>query len=197
MNYPLKIQFKTIALAPQIFLTDANKQPVAYIRQKIFRFREHVEVFTDKKKSGILANINADKVIDWSARYTFTDADGNLIGSMGRKGTKSLWKATYTVFKPSSEEVIYTIQEENPFAKVFDTLLGEIPVISYLTALLFQPRYAATLHSSGHKVMRLTKKAAFFEGRFQLDKLEDIASEDELSLLLSFQMLTLLERARG
>jgi len=45
--------------------------------------------------------------------------------------------------------------------------------------------------------MRLTKQAAFFEGRFQIDKLTDLTPREELNLFLSFLMLVLLERRRG
>ena len=45
--------------------------------------------------------------------------------------------------------------------------------------------------------MRLTKQAAFFEGRFRIDKLTDLTPREELNLFLSFLMLVLLERRRG
>lgn len=199
MEYPLQIRFKTIALAPQITITDANKQTLAFIRQKIFRFREHVEVYTDKKRSTLLADIKTNKVIDWSARYTFTAPEGNELGSVGRKGMRSLWKATYTIFEAGgTNEVKFLIEEENPLAKIFDSLLGEIPILGFLSAVLFQPKYIATRVTDGEKVMRLSKKAAFFEGRFTIDKLEEsLTSTEELNLMLGFQMITLLERTRG
>ena len=198
MQYPLNIRFKTLALAPQVTITDADKNVIAFIRQKFFKFREHVEVFTDKSRSSLLADIKTNKIIDWSARYTFTDDQGNELGAVGRKGMRSLWKATYCVFEAGgTQEVKFHIEEENPLAKIFDSLLGEIPVLGFLTAVLFQPRYVATREGSNEKVMRLTKKAAFFEGRFTIDKLRDLTSTEELNLMLSLQMLTLLERARG
>lgn len=198
MKYPLDIRFKTLAFAPQVTVKDADNNVLAFIRQKFFKFREHVEVYSDKKRISKLADIKTDKILDWSARYTFRDPEGNEIGAMGRKGMRSLWKATYTVFEAGgTNEVKFTIEEENPFAKIFDSLLGEIPVLGFLTAVLFQPKYVASRAGSGEKVMRLTKKAAFFEGRFSIDKIGNLTSTEEINLMLSFQMLTLLERARG
>jgi len=190
MQYPLRIKFKILAFAPQIFLEDAQGNSIAYIRQKIFKFREHVQVYTAKDRKQLLA-------IDWSARYTFSDDSGAELGSIGRKGIRSLWKATYTVFEANTDEVKFVIEEENPFAKIFDSLLGEIPVLGLLSTLLFQPKYLVKRSGNNETVMRLTKKAAFFEGRFQLDKLSEITAQEELNLMLSLQMLTLLERARG
>lgn len=198
MQYPLHIRFKIIALAPQTIITDDNKQTVAYIRQKLFKFREHIEVFTDKSRSGLLANIRTNKIIDWSARYTFTDAEGNELGAVGRQGMRSLWKATYSVFEAGGTgEEKFKIEEENPIAKVLDSLIGQIPVIGFVSAFLFQPKYRATRLETGEEVMRLSKKPAFFEGRFQMDKLTDLTPAEELNLMLSFQMLSLLERGRG
>ncbi len=197
MQYPLRIKFKILAFAPQIFLEDAQGNSIAYIRQKIFKFREHVQVYTAKDRKQLLANIKTDKIIDWSARYTFFDDSGVELGSIGRKGMKSLWKATYTVFEANTDEVKFIIEEENPFAKIFDSLLGEIPVLGLLSTVLFQPKYLVKRSGNNETVMRLTKKAAFFEGRFQLDKLSEITAQEELNLMLSLQMLTLLERARG
>lgn len=168
MQYPLNIKFKIIALAPQIFISDDNNNTLAYTRQKLFKFREHIEVFTDKSKSTLLANIRTNKIIDWSARYSFTDQKGNNIGAVGREGMRSIWKASYKVFEAgNSDEIKFSIEEENPLAKIFDSLLGEIPILSFLTAILFQPKYVATREGSGEKVMRLSKKAAFLRGVFR------------------------------
>jgi len=46
--------------------------------------------------------------------------------------------------------------------------------------------------------MRLTKQPAMWEGRFIMEKLDDsLTSEEELSLMLSYLMLVMLERSRG
>lgn len=45
--------------------------------------------------------------------------------------------------------------------------------------------------------MRLTKQPAFFEGRFQIDRLGELSPREELNLILGFLMLVLLERSRG
>ena len=197
MQYPLNLRFKVLAMAPQVFLQDAQGKSIAYIRQKMFKFREHVEVYSSQDRQHLMANIKADKVIDWSARYTFSDQSGQELGSMGRKGMRSLWKATYTVFGVGTNEVKFTIEEENPFAKIFDGLLGEVPVIGLLSTVLFQPKYLVTREGSGDKVLRLQKKPALFETRFEINKLSELTAQEELNLCLSLQMLTLLERSRG
>ena len=196
VQYPLQLSFKILALASQATVTDAAGNTVLYTRQKMFKFREHVEIFTDKSRATRLADIHADKVIDWSARYSSTDAAGQPIGSVGRKGWRSIWRAHYETFNPGDNVSDFSIREENPGAKVMDSILGGIPVLGLLTGFLFHPKYLAT-RTSGQPVMRLTKQAAFFEGRFQIEKLGDLSPREELNLILSFMMLVLLERKRG
>ncbi|GAA5480898.1 hypothetical protein [Haloferula sargassicola] len=196
IQYPLTLSFKILALASQATVTDATGRTVLYTKQKMFKFREHVEIFTDSTRSTLLAEIKANKVIDWSARYFSTDAHGQPIGSVGRRGWRSIWKAHYEAFNPGDDTPDFSIREENPWSKVFDSILGEIPLVGILSGYLFHPRYTAA-RSNGGPAMRLTKKPAFWEGRFQIEKLGDLSPREELNLVLSFLMLVLLERRRG
>lgn len=196
MNYPLSFRFKLLAFSPQIYVTDAAGNEVLYVKQKLFRLREKVEVHTDSSRRQLLCTIEADRIIDWSARYTFRDASGRELGAVGRRGMRSLWSAHYDVFAPGSSEPLFAIREENPVAKLLDGFIGELPVIGILTAFLFHPKYLAS-RADGTPVMRLTKQAAFFEGRFKLEKLADAAEGEEMAVILSFLMMNLLERRRG
>ena len=196
LQYPLKLSFKILALASQATLTDASGRTILYTRQKLLKFKEHVEIFTDKSKTTRLADIRTNKIIDWSARYFFTDAANGEIGSVGRKGWRSIWRAHYNAFNPGDTEPDFTIREENAGAKVMDSILGEIPILGALTGYMFHPRYLCT-RTSGDEMMRMEKKPAFFEGKFELLKLGQMTPREEMTLLLSYLMMVLLERKRG
>lgn len=196
LQYPLTLSFKILAFASQATVTDATGKTVLYTRQKILKFKEHVEIWTDSSQSTRLADIRANKVIDWSARYQFTDSSSSPVGSVGRRGWRSLWKAHYEVFNPGDDSVDFSIHEENGWIKVADSILGEIPILGMFCGYFFHPSYLAS-RSGGVPAMRMTKKPAFWEGRFQIDRLSDLAPREELNLLLSFLMLVLLERRRG
>lgn len=197
MNYPISFRFKLLALAPQIYVTDASGQPLCYVKQKLFRFREKVEVFTDDTRQTLLATIEADRIIDWSARYTFRSPSGQVLGAMGRRGLKSLWRAHYDVFAPGAQTSTFSIQEANPFVKMLDGIVGGIPVLGVFTGYMLHPSYIATRGEAGASVMRLTKQPAFFEGRFGLTQEGPADDGEQLALLLSFLMMNLLERQRG
>lgn len=196
-QYPLNVSFKILAFAPQLTITDATGRSLIYVKQKLFKFKEKVEIFSDQSKTTKLGTIQANKIIDWSARYFFESANGKAIGSVGRKGMRSLWKASYETFNPGDDTPDYKISEENPLAKIMDGIVGELPVVGFLSSYLFHPKYSAVQHVDGETTMRLTKQPALWEGKFQLEKFKDLTPQQELNLLLSFIMLLLLERGRG
>jgi hypothetical protein len=196
LQYPLTLSFKILALASQATVTDASGRTILYTKQKLLKFKEHVEIWTDKTQGTRLAEIKANKVIDWSARYLFTDANGAPIGSVGRRGWRSLWKAHYEAFNPGDDRPDFSIQEENAWIKVLDGFLGELPIIGMFTGYFLHPCYLAN-RSDGSLAMSITKQPAFWEGRFQIEKSADLTPREELNLFLSFLMLILLERRRG
>jgi hypothetical protein len=196
MNFPLSLSFKFFALSPQIFVNDAAGGPVCYVKQKLFRLREKIELFRDSSQSQQVATIEADRIIDWSAKYTFKDAQGNVLGAVGRRGMKSIWRAHYEVFPPTGGAAAFTLREENPMAKILDSFLGEIPVVGMFTGYFIHPKYLAT-RADGTPVMRLTKQASFLERRFTVELLGPAEEGEQAALVMSYLMMILLERARG
>lgn len=194
MNYPLQVSFKLMAIAQQLSITDATGNLIFYVKQKAFKLKEAVTVFADKEQTRALYTINADKVLDFSARYHFTDSSGSTVGSVKRQGMKSIWKARYDIL--DGENSLMTIAEENPWSKVFDSLLGQVPIVGIFTGYLFHPAYRVT-HTNGTVLMRLVKQPAFFEGKFVIEKHVDMPPIEETRALLSLIMMILLERRRG
>lgn len=195
MNYPLNLSFKILAIAQQISVTDAPGNQVFYVKQKAFKLKEAVTVFADVAQTQPLYTINADRILDISARYTIADTQGAPIGAVKRRGLKSLWKSNFDIFA-SGETPEMSIKEENPWVKVLDALIGEIPFVGMFTGYLFHPAYLVS-RPDGTVVMRLEKQPAFFEGKFTLEKQADLTPDEETRALLSLLMMVLLERSRG
>lgn len=194
LQYPLNLSFKIVALAPQFSIKDANGNLVAYVKQKLFKLKEAVTVFADEKQTQPLFTLNADRILDFSARYHFADAQGAPLGSVKRHGMKSIWKAQYDVM--DGETVVMSIQEENPWIKVIDAWFTEIPVIGMFSGYVFHPAYVVS-RLDGTVVMRMEKKPAFFEGKFAIEKKATLGETEEKRVLLGLIMLLLLERTRG
>ena len=193
MNFPLDLSFKMVALNPQVKVSDASGRVVLYTKQKAFKLKEAVTVFADVEQTRPLYTINADRVLDFNARYNIADTAGRPLGAVARKGRKSLWRAQYEVMDGGQP---MTIQEENGWVKVGDALFGEIPLLGIFSGYLFNPSYLLT-NAAGAPLMRLSKQPAFMEGRFRVERLAEMSEQDETRAVLSFLMMVLLERRRG
>lgn len=194
MDYPLRLSFKILAIARQLSVVDSTGRLIFYVKQKAFKLKEAVNIFADEAQTQPLYTMGADRVIDFSARYHFRDQAGNVLGSVKRQGMKSFWRSRYDIM--SGEQVVMTIQEVNPWSKVFDSLFGEIPILGIFTGYLFHPAYDV-LRTNGQPILRLVKEPAFLEGKFRVDKLAEMHQMEEMLGILSLLMMVLIERSRG
>ncbi len=195
MNFPLDLTFKVWSLAQEIRVADSSGTLVAYVKQKAFRLKEDISVYADASQSRLLYTIKADRVIDFSARYHFADASGVPIGSIHRQGMRSLWKASY-VISDETGRTVFTVSEANPWVKVFDALLGEIPVLGMFTGYLFHPAYHLTT-ADGSVSLTLEKQPSMIGRRFVVRENRDVPVDDEVRGLLGMLLVVLLERNRG
>lgn len=194
MNYPLQVSFKILAIAQQLSVIEPNGNLVFYVKQKAFKLKEAVTVFADQEQTQPLYTINASKILDFSASYQFADRTGAALGSVRRRGMKSLWKAHYDIY--DGETPVMTINEESAWTKVFDSLLGEVPLLGMFSGYFFHPAYLVK-RPDETVVMRMQKQPAFFEGKFIIEKHAEMNEREELRAVLSLIMMVLLERRRG
>lgn len=196
LNYPLDFKFKISTLSSDFNITDKNGNYVAYVRQKMFKLKEDVIVFNDESKSKELFRIQANKWIDFNASYAIKSVEtGKNYGRLARKGMKSLWKAKYDILDENDLSK-YSITEDNGWIKVFDSMVGEIPVIGMFTGYFLNPSYSVK-DENGQVIFRLKKMPSLIGRRFQLDRLVDVPDEEESLIILSYLMMVLLERSRG
>lgn len=195
LNFPIQLTFNIGTLSNDFTARDVDSRTVAFVKQKLFKLKEDISIYADESKAELLFNIKADRWIDFSAAYSITHADGSELGKIARKGWRSLWKAKYLLIDQHQKEQ-FTIEEENGWVKVWDNLLGEIPIIGLLTGYFFNPSYAV-MNLDGEKVARLKKQASFFGRKFEITKLTDMDNDDDERVMVGLMMMVLLERRRG
>ena len=195
MNFPLRLTFKLLAVAPQITVTEASGSLLLLVRQKAFKLKESVKVFADEQQSRLLATIEADRVIDWSASYHIRSADGRDLGVVRREGMRSLWRAHYELV--AGDGRVMTLREENPWTKLADGIFGQIPIIGLFAGYVFHPAYLVEDRGSGTRLFRLVKRPALFEGIYDMERAGAADNATEMTALLGMVMMLLLERTRG
>ena len=196
LNYPLDFKFKITTLSSDFNITDRHGNYVAYVREKMFKLKEDVIVFNDESKSQELFRIKADRWLDFNASYSMTDLSTHKnFGRLARKGMRSIWKTQYDIID-GNEKIKFQINEDNAWIKIWDSFVGEIPIIGIFTGYFLNPSYTVK-DASGKEYFKLKKMPSLIGRRFQLDRLIDIDDEDESLIILSFLMMVLLERERG
>lgn len=168
MNYPIQLRFKKITLTNEMRVIDGTGQDIAYVRQKLLKFKEEVVVFSDRTKTKELFKIKADKVIDWSPTYTVYDPSDKPLASTKRSGAKSLWNATYEL--TVGDKAIGILKERNPWVKFLDAILGEIPLIGLVIGYFINPTYDLAA-PDGKIIANLVKRPAFFEGFYLIENI--------------------------
>ncbi|WP_192822994.1 hypothetical protein [Rufibacter sp. LB8] len=194
-DFPLDFQFKVTTLANDFTVKNAGGLTVCYVRQKMFKLVEEVNVFTDESQSDLLYTIKANKWIDFSAAYVFRDAAGQEVGRVARKGWASMWKAHYEVYDQHQQQD-FTIREGNVWIRLGDALLSEIPVVNLLTGYFFNPSYTVT-RPDGTRIATLKKQKSFFGRKFTVTQESDFEPGEQERIVLSLMMMILLERRRG
>lgn len=193
--FPVDMRFKLLALASQIGVRDANEELRLWFKQKLFKLRDAITVYADEAQSLPLYQIQADRVIDFNAQFDIRDMQGRVLGRVARQGMRSLWRARYDVLVNGA--VAYTIYEENPFTKVLDSLVGEIPVVGLFTGYFLNPRYRLDRGGNGPLLMRITKRRSFLETGFRIEATSQVAAADENVCVLAVLVMVLHERHRG
>lgn len=195
LQFPLSFTFRITTLSNDFVAQDVNGNTVAYVRQKMLKLLEEVQVFNNESRSEVNYIIRANRWLDFTATYTFTNRMGYEIGRIVRKGWASLWKAHYEILD-DKQQSDFVIREENPWAKIFDSMLGEVPFLGLLSGYLFHPAYIV-MRPNESVVVRLVKEPSFWGRKFTVSKLAELKTDEEERVVLGLMMLILLERQRG
>lgn len=196
LYFPINFVFNIGTFANDFTATDNNGHVVAYVRQKMFKLKEDIIIYDSDSKIKENFRIRADKWIDFSAAYSITDLTTNQeIGKVGRKGWRSLWKASYQLID-QHQKLQYNITEDNAWVKVFDNMIGEIPILGFFTGYFLNPTYSVK-NLKGETVAQLIKEASFTGRKFKIEKIKTTDTDDDQRIILGLMMMILLERRRG
>jgi uncharacterized protein YxjI len=99
-----------------------------YVKQKAFKLKEDIRVFTGEDMQEEVLLIQARNAIDFSATYDVVDSStGYRIGSFKRKGMKSLIKDEWMIFDANENQIGLIEEDSTGLAIVRRFLLNLIP----------------------------------------------------------------------
>lgn len=193
-NYPLNFVFKIATISNDFSATDASGNILFYVREKMFKFRDHVKVYTNSNKNQLLYDIESNKIIDFQQTFTITNHQKQVVGKVRKKTFSSFIKATYQL-QDAQGNHIYTIKERSAMVRFIDSIFGEIPIIGMLSGYVFNPKYVVT-DLKGVELVEMVKKPSFWSRKFEVQKLSNTFFNDE-QVVLSLMLMVIQQRDRG
>jgi len=96
--------FKIFGASFKIY--DNEENLCFFVKQKAFKLKEDIRVFSDETKTTELLLIQARNVIDFSAAYdVFDSLSGEKLGAFRRKGFKSIFKDEWQILNAQDNEI--------------------------------------------------------------------------------------------
>lgn len=106
---------------------DSSGNVVFFSKQKAFKLKEDFTVYADESMQKDLLTIKADRVVDISAEYRVVDSTtGEDVGTIKRKGLKSILKDQWTIRGKKSEKTA-TLIEESTLGAILSRFINLVP----------------------------------------------------------------------
>jgi hypothetical protein len=152
---------KIFSFAPKFFIHDPLGNTLAFMRKKVFTWKDEIRVFTDETQSMEILRIKARKIIDWGTAFDVSDSiNHQKVGGLKRRGWKSVLRKEWTIMDANDQE-IGTIKEDSLALAIFRR---------FVTALLPQ---SYTFAIAGQEVGTAEQNWNLFAPRMNVDFIQD------------------------
>lgn len=113
---------------------DPDEQLVGFSKQKAFKLREDIRVYTDESMATELLTIQARQIVDFSAAYDIVDAGERIkVGAARRRGFRSIVRDSWEILD-ANDQPLGTIEEDSTFKALLRRFLSNlIPQTFHLT----------------------------------------------------------------
>jgi uncharacterized protein YxjI len=90
----------------QFFIEDASGAVVGFCKQKFFKLKDDVRLYTDESMTAELMTVKARSVLDFSVAFDVVDSStGEKVGALKRKGWKSILKDEWILMDAMDQEI--------------------------------------------------------------------------------------------
>ncbi len=137
---------KVFDIAPKFFFYDIKGNKIGFLKQKLFKLKEDIRLYTDESMQQELLTIKARSIIDISAAYDVVDArDQTKVGALKRKGLKSIVQDEWTIMDAADKD-IGRIHEDSMALALLRRFLTDLIPQSYVFEMGGQPIGTAKQH---------------------------------------------------
>jgi uncharacterized protein YxjI len=164
---------------------DPQGNVVGFCKQKAFKFKEDIRIYTDESCSREWLLIKARSIIDFGATYDVTLPDGTVVGSLRRKGLKSTFlKDAWMVFDADNRQLA-NLEEQGGFMAIARRHIDYV-------SLFFPQRFALT-RMDGTSVATYRQHFNLFVYRLSIAVEKDDPELDDLVILAAGCLICAIE----
>lgn len=162
-------------------------QPVAFVEQARFKFKEDIRFFTNESKATEILRIKARQRFDPRAKYDITDGHDQRIGLIQKVFGKSLLRSTYAVYD-ANDELLFTARERSMLVALLRRAVGFVPMVGDLADWLPIPYHFDFFRGegdSGERIGTNSRKFGSFRDVYKIDVSEDTGRTIDRRLFLA------------
>jgi uncharacterized protein YxjI len=158
-------------------------QPVAFVEQKRFQFKEDIRFYTDETKRVEFLRIKARQRFDPAARYDITGPSGEKVGEIQKVFGKSLLRSTYRLFDADGRETCEA-RERSLAVAIIRRVVGFVPYIGNWADWLPIP-YHFVFTRGDTVLVHHTRQAWKFTDHYRIDCTPDTERSLDRRLVLA------------
>jgi hypothetical protein len=114
--------------SPKFYFHDEMGNPIAFCKQKAFKLREDIRIYTDQTMAQEVLVVRARKILDFSSAYDVIDpTTQQSIGVLKRKGLKSILKDEWVIMDNLDQDIGRIMEDSTALALVRRFLTNLIP----------------------------------------------------------------------
>ena len=115
-------------LGASFHIYDSQGAVLGFSRQKAFKLKEDIRIFSDESMNNELLSIQARQIVDFSAAYDIVDAtEGKKVGACRRKGWKSILRDSWELLDDGDNVVGKVVEDSGTMAAMRRFLSNLIP----------------------------------------------------------------------
>jgi hypothetical protein len=149
-RYYIQTKFLKI-FGGEFWFKDSNDQVIAYSKQKRFKLKEDIVLYTDESCAQPLLAIKARSIIDFGATYDIVDmTTGENLGAARRKGLKSIFKDTWKILDANGNEYAELVEDSVAILRRF------VPLIPAKYHFSIQGQHDIMMHQRFNPIIKKT-----------------------------------------
>ncbi|MGH9601092.1 MAG: hypothetical protein ACRD24_01775, partial [Terriglobales bacterium] len=137
---------KVFDITPKFFFYDLQGNKIGFLKQKLFKLKEDIRLYSDESMSQELLTVKARSILDFSTAYDVVDSrDQSRVGALKRKGLKSLLQDEWIIMDAADQD-IGRIHEDSMGMALLRRFLSNLIPQSYVFEVGGQPVGTAKQH---------------------------------------------------